>query len=355
MRIYHIGQGAFEGCRNLKPEMIASITLLTTGDADNNVGDKKIQEFKNEDGELVGAALMKENISAPYKYDSNGGDSYLGCLIAGNIGKITNFIENGTNTIYYDLFANCASITDVSFEHNITGEGDAKFLNLGRCFQSCFSLKNLYNANYINIARVSTDDTSEQSSKNTFQDCDSLVRARFENLKFEQYTSGDNSSGMFYRCANLNDVEITLDASNTLVPSNNSALQPAMFEACSKLNEVDISLDGSPSNVSFRIPDKMFKNCVELEKIYFRGMTLAASASTEIKSIGEESLLNCSNLSGIHIKTCSSPITIKTDGVKGIGKKGKVYCSTVDPEYTNLMSMINHYGTQDDGWNENDF
>ncbi|GHU51466.1 hypothetical protein FACS189459_7220 [Bacilli bacterium] len=294
MRIYHIGQGAFEGCRNLTPEMIASITLLTIGDTDNNVGDKKIQEFKNEAGELVGAALMKNSISAPYNYDGNGSDSdsYLGCLIAGNIGEITNFIENGTNTIYYNLFANCASITDVSFEHDISGTGDAKFLKLGRCFQSCFSLKNLHDANYINIARVAAD---EQSSKNTFQDCDSLVSVRFENLKFEQYTSGDNSSGMFFNCDNLNDVTITLDASNKDA-SNNSVLQPAMFEACNKLKEVDISLADTTSSSNFRIPDKMFMNCEELGKIYFRGMTLAASASTEIKSIGENSLLNCSSL-----------------------------------------------------------
>ncbi|GHU51463.1 hypothetical protein FACS189459_7210 [Bacilli bacterium] len=47
-------------------------------------------------------------------------------------------------------------------------------------------------------------------------------------------------------------------------------------------------------------------------------------------------------------------ISIKTDGVKGIGKNGIVYCSDIDTENNNLTSVINNYGTQEQSWGLND-
>ena len=310
--VVHIGNGAFNDCKNLTSIYIPS-RIISIGSA-----------FINCSG-LEKITVDPEN----FTFDTN---SKWNAIIKGNelvLGCKNTVIPDGIIFIDNNAFNGCTDLTSIKLPESVSWIGDY-------AFKDCRKL------NSVEIPHVS------HIGHYAFEGCEGLTSIR---IPYDE-TMTTIGNGAFYRCTGLTSVEL----SNTInhigqyaffgcqslssidIPNSVKSIGSNAFEQCSSLKVVRLSenltsIDASTfqncnSLISCEIPESV----VTIGKSAFKGCSNLTSINIHngINNVSDEAFWGCNNLTSIEIP----------NSIKLIGNKVFKNCPNLNTVIINNDSLI---------------
>ncbi len=286
--VTEIGEGAFEGCENLKEiELPDTITQIDEGAFSGCTSLEKVK-FPSEMTEIPAKTFamcdsLKElklsdkitkigeyalsycNDLSWFSIPSSVTDIDANAFLCSNMGTVLN-IPEGTKNISSLAFYNCTSIESVNLPSTLNSINSLAFLG-------CTNLKE------INVDKGNSYYLSENgvlySEKKRFLECypAGITQESFTLPEEVRYIS----DGAFYANPHIKEV---------ILPENLEMIGSAVFSNCTALEKMEI-----PSGIT-KIPDNLFCDCTSLWKV-----TIPESV-TEIDAYA---FLECRNLKSLDI------------------------------------------------------
>lgn len=174
-------------------------------------------------------------------------DSVRDTYTLNSIGKhiVVLLFDNSNVTNLYGLFAECANLTQVKFNSDLSYN-----TSLNRVFASCSNLS------YLDISMLNT--SSVLTTEYMCYGCINLISINMSNNNFNSVTSME---AMFSKCSNL----IYMDTVHMTTSENLTNLF-AMFNECLLLNNLYL---GNIDTTNVTNMQYMFSYCQKLEKVMF--------------------------------------------------------------------------------------
>ena len=299
-------EGIIEGMnkemKNLREEIKLNQNLM--------VGEKKLDNFKNEISENINKEDIKDS-----KNENNKNDNYINSIY--NIKEED--LKNEMNILNYEnnkeeIQESCNIILNnkqnqFSFKQKFDKEGEYNFYfffnnplsNIKCMYKDCSSLISLNFSNFksnnvedmsyifqncssltsLNLSNFNTNNVTNM--KNMFRNCCSLTSLNLYNFNTNKVT---DMRSMFYNCSSL--TSLNLSNFNTI----NVKDMGLMFEKCSSLTSLNLS-NFSSNNVNNM--NNMFRNCSSLTSLDISNINI-----NNVKDINDM-FYGCSSLSTLNL------------------------------------------------------
>lgn len=261
------GNGAFEGCSNLKTVTIKGGTnkaYIGSSAFSGCISLKTITIPANYtniyDSAFSGCRSLAKVVYNGAKYEQNiGNRAFYGCS---SLTGIT--LSGSVRSIGYDAFYNCTALASVNIPEGVTK------VDYG-AFYGCKSLKS------VTVPSTVTQLGALYSYDGVFQNCVSLTSVTLK--------AGNKSaimgSNTFQGCKSLTSITI---------PGNYSNIKDYAFKDCSALKTVNYA--ASVKNINHVIESYVFQNCQALTTV---------KLGAGLESIGRYAFNNCTALTAIDI------------------------------------------------------
>ena len=273
-------EGIIEGMnkemKNLREEIKLNQNLM--------VGEKKLDNFKNEISENINKEDIKDS-----KNENNKNDNYINSIY--NIKEED--LKNEMNILNYEnnkeeIQESCNIILNnkqnqFSFKQKFDKEGEYNFYfffnnplsNIKCMYKDCSSLISL---NFSNFKSNNVEDMSY-----IFQNCSSLTSLNLSNFNTNNVK---DMSWMFYNCSSL--TSLNLSNFNTI----NVISMWGMFSSCSSLTSLNLSNFNTNNVTNMK---NMFRNCCSLTSLNLYNFN--TNKVTDMRSM----FYNCSSLTSLNL------------------------------------------------------